>query len=71
MAAEAKSKFGAPMFEPEVIRKHMHCIEESTCDIVVTFRRPPQSFAAPRSDSVAEGLCPLCPPFVTPLSVGT
>jgi len=31
-----------PMFEPGVFRKQMHCIEESTCDIVGTFRRPPQ-----------------------------
>jgi len=28
MALEARSKFGAPMFEPEVFRKQMHCIEE-------------------------------------------
>jgi len=42
MAPGARSKFGAPMFEPEVFRKQMYCIEESTCDIVVTFLRPPQ-----------------------------
>ena len=40
-------KFGAPIFEPEVFRKQIHCIEESTCDIVGTFRRSPQSFGAP------------------------
>jgi len=40
MATGARSKFGAPMLEPEVFRKQMHCIEESTCDIVGTFRRP-------------------------------
>jgi len=28
------------MFEPEVFRKQMYCIEESTCDISGTFRRP-------------------------------
>ena len=28
------------MFEFEVFRKQMHCIEESTCDIVGAFRRP-------------------------------
>jgi len=39
-------KFGAPMFEPEVFRKQIHCIAESTCDIVGTFRRFPQSFGA-------------------------
>jgi len=28
------------MFEPEVFRKQMYCIEESTCNIVGTIRRP-------------------------------
>jgi len=28
------------MFESEVFRKQLSCIEESTCDIVGTFRRP-------------------------------
>ena len=36
------SKFGALMFEPEVFRKQKYCIEESTCDIVGSFRYPPQ-----------------------------
>jgi len=35
------------MFEPEVLRKQRYCIEESTCDIVGTSRRPPQWFGAP------------------------
>ena len=43
----AKIKFDAPMFEPEVIRKPMYCIEESTCDIVGSFRRPSHLFGAP------------------------
>ena len=30
----------APMFETELFRKQMFCIEESTCDVVGTFRRP-------------------------------
>jgi len=34
------------MFEPEVGRKQMHCIEEGICDTVGTFRRTPQSFGA-------------------------
>jgi len=38
-----------PMSEPEVFRKQMHCIEESICDIVGTFRRPLQPLVAPRS----------------------
>ena len=48
MAPGARSKFGAPMFEPEVFRKQMHCIEESACDIV----RPlwgPHNHSAPRT----------------------
>jgi len=40
MAPVAKSKFGTPMFEPDVLRKEMSCIEESTCDIVGIFRHP-------------------------------
>jgi len=40
MASGARSKFGVPMFEPEVFRKQMYFIEESTCDIVGTFRSP-------------------------------
>jgi len=34
MAPGARSKFGASMFETEVLPKLMHCIDESTCDIV-------------------------------------
>jgi len=52
MAPGARSKFGAPMFEPEDFRKQMYCIEESTCDIVCTFGgladiRRPHSDSAP------------------------
>jgi len=35
------------MFEPELFRKQMYCIIESTRDIVGIFQRPPQSFGAP------------------------
>jgi len=52
MAPGARSKFGAPMFEPDIFRKHLYCIEKSTCDIIGTFRRP-------RSDSAPGELCPL------------
>ena len=31
---------GAPIFEPEVFRKQMYCIEESTFGIVGSFLRP-------------------------------
>ena len=34
------SSDGAPLFEPKVFRKQMYGIEESTCDIVGTFRCP-------------------------------
>jgi len=37
-----EASLAPPMFEPEVFRKQMNCMEESTCDIVGTFRRPPQ-----------------------------
>jgi len=37
---QGKSKFGAPMFQSEIFRNQLHCIQESTCDIVETFRRP-------------------------------
>jgi len=32
--------FGAPMFEPGLFRKQIYCIEENTCNIFGTFRRP-------------------------------
>jgi len=35
---------GARGKEPDVFRKQMYDIEESTCDIVGTFRHPPQWF---------------------------
>jgi len=40
-----------PMFEPDVFRKEIYSIEESTCDIVGSFRRP-------RSDSAPGESCP-------------
>jgi len=43
MGPRARSKFGAPMFEPEVFRKQMYSTEEGSCDIVGTFRRPAQA----------------------------
>jgi len=59
MAPVATSKLGAPMFELDVVRKKMHCIEESTsCDIVGTFRR--------RHSDSAPGDCALLPPSLRP-----
>jgi len=37
MATGARSNFGDPMLEPEVFRKQIYCIEESTCDTVGFF----------------------------------
>ena len=56
MAPGARHKFGVPMFEPDVFRKQIYCIEESTCDIVGTIRRPPQVLGAHCS-----GIAPPCP----------
>jgi len=39
MAPGARSKFGVRMFEPELFRKQIYCIEESACDIFGTFWR--------------------------------
>jgi len=45
--AKGRSKFGVLMFEPEVFRKQMYSTEESICEIVRRFQRPPQSSGAP------------------------
>jgi len=44
--ARGKKDVWTPMLEPKVFRKQMYCNKESTCDIVGTFRRPPQWFGA-------------------------
>jgi len=44
---QARRRFGTPMFETEVFRKQKYCVEESACDIVGAFRRPPQRFGPP------------------------
>jgi len=63
MAPGARSEFGAPMFElPEVFRKKMYCIEESTCDICEAFWRPLHSFG----DSAVIRRPGNCAPFVPP-----
>jgi len=67
MAPGARSKFGAPMFEPEVFRKQMYCIQESACDVVETFWRPhkhsvpPAVCQSPQSDSAPVDLRLLAP----------
>jgi len=73
MALWARSKFGTPMFEPEIIWNQMHCIEESTCDTVGTLRhrRSISELSAVirrlHSDSAPRNCAPLAPPVVTPL----
>jgi len=59
MAPGARSKFDTLMFDPEVFRNHVQCIEEITCDIVGTFWRP----AVIRRPGIV-------PPFLTPYAPG-
>ena len=47
------------MFEPEVFRKQMYCIEERTCDIVGTFSAPSALIRRP-------GSCAPFAPLITP-----
>jgi len=60
----------SPPCSKQIFRKQMHCVEESTCDIVVTFRLPlplfraPAVFQHPHSDSAPVELCPLVTPLL-------
>jgi len=60
MTPGARIKFGASMFEPEVFRKQMYCIE-----VLVTllglFGALPQSFGAPRAIRRPGNCTPLAP----------
>jgi len=56
---------GAPVFEPEVFWKQMHCIEESICDIVGTLRHTLQSFGAPIVIRRPGNCAPVAPSRVT------
>jgi len=47
------------MFKLKVFRKQMYCVEESTCDIVRTFRAPPAVIRRPHSDSAPGNYVPL------------
>ena len=64
--AQGKKQVWPPMFETEVFRKQMFCVEESTCDIVGTFLCPPQWFCTPIVTWRLENCAPLAP-LVTPL----
>ena len=61
MATGTRSKFGAPKFVTGIFRKQMYYIEESTCEIFGTIRRP--------AVSRRPGNCVPLSPFVTPLQV--
>jgi len=60
-----RGKFGAPMFKPDVFRKEISCTEESTCEIVGTFRRSQQTFGTPIMIRHPGN----CVPIVTPLVI--
>ena len=68
----ARSMFGAPLFEPEVFRKEIYCIEGSNCEIVGTIWRPQQIFGAaavirrPHNDPAPGELFPLSPRSYAP-----
>jgi len=62
------------MFEPDLFRRKIYCIEESrpTCDIFGTFRRtrsdsaPSVVIRRPHCGSAPGELCPPSPPRYTP-----
>jgi len=58
------SKFGVPTVKSEFFRGQIYCIEESTCDIVGTFRRLQQLFSA----RIVNWRPGNCAPLVTPLA---
>ena len=65
LAPGARTKFGAPIFESEVLWKQIYCIEGSICEIVGNFRRPirrshSELFGAPLVISVLGKLLPPC-----------
>jgi len=64
MVPGVRSEFGTPKFEPEVFRKQMYCIEESTCDIL----EPSALIRRPHSDSAPRELFPLGLPWLRPCS---
>jgi len=56
--ARRKNQICRPIFEPEVLRKQIYCIEGSICDIVGNFRRPHNDFGA-------RGIAPPLHPLVS------
>ena len=67
MAPGTIRELGGPMFELELFKKQMYCVEGSTCGIVGIFCPLPVVIRRLHSDSVPGEFCPPCPPFVTPL----
>ena len=57
------------MFQFEVFRKQMFCIEESTCDIDRNFRRPPWRFGAPILIWGPGNCVPLAPSSLRPCAL--
>jgi len=74
LAPGARSKFGAPMFEPEVFRRQMHCIAKVLVTLLGLFGAP-RSHATSRSDLAPSrvvrrpGNCAPLTPLVTALVV--
>jgi len=62
-SARGKKQVWRPMFEAEIFRKQMYCVDESTCDSVGTFRRFPQWFDAPIATR-RPGIAPLVTPLL-------
>jgi len=60
------------MFEPELFRKQISCIEESACDIVGTclhprsHSTPPAVIRRPHCELAPGELCPLAPSLYAP-----
>jgi len=69
MAPGARSKFGAPVFKLEVFRKQKYRIEESSCAIADTFRRPPAVIRRPPIVIRSPGNCASLFPLATPLTL--
>jgi len=56
------------VFEPELSRKEIYCIKESTCDIFWGRFGAPAVIRRPRGDSAPGELSPPCPPSLRPWS---
>jgi len=57
------------MVETEVFGKQLYSVEESTCDFVGTFWRPPQCFSAPVVIRLPGNFASLAPPSLHPCTL--